>query len=342
MRKLLALTLVLLLSVSCTALAETAYLLPNVKVELTPVSDSGRVSVTITVTAVQDMPAPCALYDPSRTRIVDFGTPTLSAGESASWSGIWALTPEQLSEGKLTFYLAYHVAGEDSVIIQKQQPYYVNLAPITAGSAPALEESVPSDLPGAVDPAITPLAGEWRLHLAELNGYPISAAQLELEGCRFLRIDTSGNAILHDLQCSLASAGDGTFLVQPQGNGAPFLLVPRSEDELELRISDLTVLRFISSRMYYRQFLNGTWEFESIEIPGIGLQAPFITDEISLTTIDIDDKCPVGMCTEPRHFTLDSLFSSHDTYVIVLAESADTFTATAPDGSHILHFRRAD
>ncbi|MBQ2952859.1 MAG: hypothetical protein IJE07_04825 [Clostridia bacterium] len=137
---LVCLTLMLLVLALCGgALAEAA--IPEVNVVLSEkrFNGPGPVDVTITVTnaSAVDMPGPCALYNPDRARIVDFGTPTLAAGQSATWNGTWQVSQEQLTEGKLTFYLAYHITGEDGVVIQKQQPYSVGI--VDAGAEAKLE-----------------------------------------------------------------------------------------------------------------------------------------------------------------------------------------------------------
>ena len=67
----------------------------------------GPVDVTITVTNTSgaDMPGPCALYAPDGMRITGFGTPTLAAGESATWQGTWQVTAGMLDEGCIRFAL---------------------------------------------------------------------------------------------------------------------------------------------------------------------------------------------------------------------------------------------
>ena len=73
------------------------------------------VSIQVTNTGDTDMPGPVTLYDPSNKQVEEFGSPTLAAGASRSWSGKWSVTQSQLDSGKLTFklkYSLYNAAGE--------------------------------------------------------------------------------------------------------------------------------------------------------------------------------------------------------------------------------------
>ena len=73
------------------------------------------VSIQVTNTGDADMPGPVTLYDPSGKMVEEFGSPTLTAGASKSWSGKWNVTQSQLDSGKLTFklkYSLYNAAGE--------------------------------------------------------------------------------------------------------------------------------------------------------------------------------------------------------------------------------------
>lgn len=76
-----------------------------------------EITVTIKATNVsdQDMPGPIALYYPDGTLVQEFGTPTLAAGQSQSWTGTWQITENELNRGRLTFALRwyeYNDAGE--------------------------------------------------------------------------------------------------------------------------------------------------------------------------------------------------------------------------------------
>lgn len=121
--------LLALLTLAAPALAECP-----VKVEISlgayRFSGPGRVEVTIAVTNASgaDMPGPCALYDPTGRRIEDFGTPTLSAGERADWTGTWQVTEEQLRQGRLVFALMWVEADDSGALVPRQQAFYT---PIT-------------------------------------------------------------------------------------------------------------------------------------------------------------------------------------------------------------------
>ena len=137
----------LMLVTAASAAAPSA--IPEVAVALSQTSFSapGPVDVTITVTAPQDMPGPCALYDPDGVRIAGFGTPTLSAGESAAWSGTWQVTQAQLDEGKIVFGMVFDTLDEEGAVVRNQQFYGVSVsftgdAPQSA-DVPASSESLP-------------------------------------------------------------------------------------------------------------------------------------------------------------------------------------------------------
>ena len=134
---LVCLTMVLLLTMSLfgMAMAESTVVVPEVSVILSQdrFTAPGPVDVTVTVrnTAAVDMPGPCALYDPSGARIMDFGQPTLAAGGSQAWSGTWDVTAEQLANGSITFTLVYTMPGDDGVLIKKEQPIEVRIIDAT-------------------------------------------------------------------------------------------------------------------------------------------------------------------------------------------------------------------
>lgn len=76
-----------------------------------------EVTVTIkaTNTSDQDMPGPVTLYYPDGNMVQEFGSPTLAAGQSQTWTGTWEITENELNRGRLTFALRwyeYDAAGE--------------------------------------------------------------------------------------------------------------------------------------------------------------------------------------------------------------------------------------
>ena len=83
------------------------------------------VTICVTNTSDEDMPGPLALYNPDGRIIEEFGTPTLKAGESQTWQGIWCVTEEQLKQGRVIFAIRYTCLQTDGEIGVKTQPFYV-------------------------------------------------------------------------------------------------------------------------------------------------------------------------------------------------------------------------
>ena len=136
-RILFCLSLALLLTVLLCGTAFAANI-PAVDMQLSETRLSGPKEITVTVsvtnTADTDMPGPIALYDPEGRRIEDFGTPTLSAGATKSWTGTWFVTEEQLSEGRIAYALAYTIADDTGVLITKTTTFYKSI--VKVGEAP--------------------------------------------------------------------------------------------------------------------------------------------------------------------------------------------------------------
>ncbi len=98
-------------------LSQTAFIHPN----------DVTVTIRITNTTSADLPGPMALYAPNGRRIEDFGTPTLSAGETVTWTGCWRITEAQISEGQVFFAIRYF-AGNPPEVRAQNLPFYL---PIT-------------------------------------------------------------------------------------------------------------------------------------------------------------------------------------------------------------------
>ncbi len=77
------------------------------------------VSIQISNTSDADLPGPMTLYYPSGEQVEDFGTPTLAAGTSASWTGKWTVTQEELEAGVFMFKLSYSITGDEGEVIKK-------------------------------------------------------------------------------------------------------------------------------------------------------------------------------------------------------------------------------
>lgn len=95
----------------------------NIAIELssTKLAEPKEITVSIKVTNVgeTDMPGPVTLYYPNGKQVEEFGSPTLTAGSSKSWSGTWNVTQTQLENGKLTFKLKYSIYNEAGELINK-------------------------------------------------------------------------------------------------------------------------------------------------------------------------------------------------------------------------------
>ncbi len=139
-RILVLVTLVALfvLALSCTAMAEDPV---KLQMELSASRFSGPAEVTVSIrvtnTTDEDMPGPLALYYPSGKMITEFGTPTLSAGQSLTWEGTWMVTEDQIKAGKVTFAVQYSYLAEDGSIARDVASYY---CPITDAGAVAQVE----------------------------------------------------------------------------------------------------------------------------------------------------------------------------------------------------------
>ena len=114
----LILGIALVLLCASTALADRPI---RVSMEFSKYKLSGPETITVSITVTNvgdgDLPAPVTLYYPDGTKIDGFGSPTLSAGASKRWTGEWAVTQEELNDGKVVFSVRYSVydgpAGED-------------------------------------------------------------------------------------------------------------------------------------------------------------------------------------------------------------------------------------
>lgn len=145
LKKLIVLCLCVLLCLPASADARLT--LPDVCVALarTVFTEPGPVAVAVTVTATKDMPGPCALYGPDGERIDDFGTPTLSAGESVTWTGVWEVTQEHLTQGRIGFALAFGIRAADGTPDFHVQSYaaMISAAPGAAdAAAPHVEATI--------------------------------------------------------------------------------------------------------------------------------------------------------------------------------------------------------
>ena len=124
-------TLVALLVLGLTGAAMAAEDPIKLEMELSATRFSGpaevNVTISVTNTTEEDMPGPMALYYPTGKMIQDFGTPTLSAGQTLTWNGPWTVTDEQIKAGKVIFAIQYSYLAEDGSIARKQANYYCTI-----------------------------------------------------------------------------------------------------------------------------------------------------------------------------------------------------------------------
>lgn len=130
-RILVLVTLVALLVLGLTGAAMAAEDPIKLEMELSATRFSGpaevNVTISVTNTTEEDMPGPMALYYPTGKMIQDFGTPTLSAGQTLTWTGPWTVTEEQIKAGKVIFAVQYSYLAEDGSIGRKQANYYCTI-----------------------------------------------------------------------------------------------------------------------------------------------------------------------------------------------------------------------
>lgn len=107
----------------CAGMAQAAEDPVTVTMQLSSTSFTapGEIDIVINIsnTSDSDLPGPMTLYFPDGSQVEEFGTPTLAAGTSASWSGKWNVTQEELNEGVIMFKLGYSITGDDGEVVKK-------------------------------------------------------------------------------------------------------------------------------------------------------------------------------------------------------------------------------
>lgn len=95
----------------------------NIVIELsaTKFAEPKDITVSFKISNVgdADRPGPVTLYYPNGKLVEEFGSPTLAAGSSKSWSGTWKVTESQLENGRITFKLKYSVYNDAGELINK-------------------------------------------------------------------------------------------------------------------------------------------------------------------------------------------------------------------------------
>ncbi len=126
---LVTLVALLVLGLSGAALAADDPITLNMDLSANRFAGPAEVTVSIRVTNTmdEDMPGPLALYYPNGRMIEEFGTPTLSAGQSKTWTGTWMVTEEQIKAGRIIFAVRYSILSPDGSVTTKQDSYYASI-----------------------------------------------------------------------------------------------------------------------------------------------------------------------------------------------------------------------
>ena len=64
---------------------------------------------------------------PDAARVMDFGAPTLIAGEPIVWSGTWEVTEANLANGEIRFAIVYKDYDESGDLVNRTQVYAIVL-----------------------------------------------------------------------------------------------------------------------------------------------------------------------------------------------------------------------
>ena len=100
------------------------------------------VSISVINTSGNKLIESMILFDQTMTRIDEFGTAGLEAGEMKTWSGKYTVTREQLNDGEIYFFLYYSEYNEST---EEFEPHTVSFSrPITRGEAAAQETASPA------------------------------------------------------------------------------------------------------------------------------------------------------------------------------------------------------
>ncbi len=101
----------------------------RVEMDLSAKRFSGPAEVTVTIRVIntrdEAMPGPMALYNPDGKLIEDFGRPTLSAGQTLTWTGTWMVTEDQIRDGRVAYAVQYTTLDDDGLPFRKSYYFYV-------------------------------------------------------------------------------------------------------------------------------------------------------------------------------------------------------------------------
>ena len=135
----LAAALLLVLFCGAAALAADDPLTVSMALETNKFTEPKEITVSISVTNVgeSDLPGPVTLYYPSGKQVDEFGTPTLSVGNSKSWTGKWKVTQAELDAGRITFKIRYSLYNDEGELVYKAKNFSKTI--IYTGGAPELK-----------------------------------------------------------------------------------------------------------------------------------------------------------------------------------------------------------
>ena len=121
--------LILLMAHCAAALAEMDPLKVAMSLSTNTFTEPRRITVQIRVTNDGDseMPSAVTLWYPNGKQVEAFGAPVLAQGESATWSGTWDVTQEELEEGRLTFKLRYSLYNDDGELQPREKRFHKTL-----------------------------------------------------------------------------------------------------------------------------------------------------------------------------------------------------------------------
>lgn len=124
---------------ACAQAAETDNLKLAMELSSYEFAVPGEVTVTIEVTNTgeSEMPSPITLYYPDGQQVEEFGAPTLAAGSSKRWSGVWNVTQDELNNGKVIFKIRYSVINDSGEMMNKELNFSRSIA--YAGAVTAVE-----------------------------------------------------------------------------------------------------------------------------------------------------------------------------------------------------------
>lgn len=124
---------------------------PNIEVRPSTLTGTGTVDVSINIFNSGDDPAPLSvtLYDPANNVCTGFGsggTARLSPGQSASYTGKWTVTSDQLEKGRVTYSVRYSTVNGEGQPVANSRPFYATIKHNAAKATMKIERDLPKEL----------------------------------------------------------------------------------------------------------------------------------------------------------------------------------------------------